>query len=306
MTAFALLLILAAAALHATWNLAAKRAASGLPFVWASGVLSFVLWTPLAWITWWRHPQTPTSTGLWFIVLSGVLHGGYALFLQRAYRAGDFSLVYPVARGTGPLLSSLVAIAFLGERPTPLALAGGLTIIASIFWLTGGFEKVGRVILNAPGLRSRSSSRQVAENPPYLGAIGYGVGTGAFIAAYTVADQQGVTIGGVQPLILDWGGNLARTALFAPFALRRWPEVRSVWRDHKLACFAVAVLGPLAYILVLWAMTFTPLTYVAPTREVSILFGAMLGARLLNEGDSRRRLIAAAAMALGVVALALG
>jgi len=307
MTAFALLLILLAAALHATWNLAAKRAASGLPFVWASGVLSLVLWTPLAWFTWWRHPQTLTRTGLGFMVVSGVLHGGYALFLQRAYRAGDFSLVYPIARGTGPLLSSLCAIAFLGERPTPLALAGGLTIIASIFWLTGGFEKVGRVILNAPGLRSRSSSRRVAENPPdLLPAIGYGIGTGVFIAAYTVADRQGVTIGGVQPLILDWGGNVARTALFAPFALQRWPEVRSVWRDHKLACFAVAVLGPLAYILVLWAMTFTPLTYVAPTREVSILFGAMLGARLLKEGDVRRRLVAAAMMALGVVALALG
>lgn len=306
MTAFALVLILIAAALHATWNLAAKRAASGLPFVWASGVLSLVLWTPLAFVTWWRHPQALTPAGWWFMILSGVLHGGYSLFLQRAYRAGDFSLVYPVARGTGPLLSSLAAIAFLGERPSPLALAGGLTIIASIFWLTGGFEEVGRVILNAPGLRSRSSSRRVAENPPCLGAIGYGIGTGAFIAAYTVADRQGVTIGGVQPLILDWGGNLARTALFTPFAIRRWPEVRAVWRDHRLACFAVAVLGPLAYILVLWVMTFTPLTYVAPTREVGILFGAMLGARLLDEGDGRRRLIAAAAMALGVVALALG
>ncbi len=300
MTAFALALILVAAALHATWNLAAKRAASGLPFVWASGVLSLVLWTPLALISMWRHPQAVTTVGIGFIVLTGVLHAGYSLFLQRAYRAGDFSLVYPIARGTGPLLSSVCAIAFLGERPSPLALAGGLTIIASIFWLTGGFEKIVRL------LRGAAPSTASAEKSAYLSAIGYGVGTGAFIAAYTVADRQGVTIGGVQPLILDWGGNLARTALFAPFALHRWPEVCAVWRDHKLACFAVAVLGPLAYILVLWAMTFTPLTYVAPTREVSILFGAMLGARLLKEGDVRRRLIAAAAMALGVVALALG
>jgi drug/metabolite transporter (DMT)-like permease len=203
------------------------------------------------------------------------------------------------ARGTGPLLSSLAAIAFLGERPSPLALAGGITIIASIFWLTGGFAKIVQL--------ARGSAPSTAEgSSPYLGAIGYGIGTGAFIAAYTVADRQGVTIGGVQPLILDWGGNVTRTALFAPFAIKRWPEVRAVWRDYKLACFTVAVLGPLAYILVLWALTFTPLTYVAPTREVSILFGAMLGARLLNEGDGHRRLIAAAAMALGVGALALG
>lgn len=141
---------------------------------------------------------------------------------------------------------------------------------------------------------------------PGLGAIGYGVGTGAFIGAYTIADRQGVTLGAVPPLLLDWGGNLVRTALFAPFAVARWPEVRAVWREHKLACYTVAVLGPLAYILVLWAMTFTPLTSVAPAREVSILFAAMLGARVLNEGAVRRRLMAATAMALGVIALALG
>ena len=258
MTAFALVLILVAAALHATWNLAAKRAASGLPFVWAAGVLSLVLWTPLALIVWWRQPQALTNTGLGFMLASGLLHGGYSLFLQRAYRAGDFSLVYPIARGTGPLLSSLAAIAFLGERPSPLALAGGLMIISSIFWLTGGFAKVIQLT------RGRTSAVNAGPSP-YLGAIGYGVGTGAFIAAYTVVDRQRVTFGGVQPLLLDWGGNAARTVLFAPFALNRWPEVRAVWRDHKPACFAVAVLGPLAYILVLWALTFTPLTYVAPT-----------------------------------------
>lgn len=308
MTGFALALILLAAALHATWNLAAKRAASGLPFVWISGVLSLALWTPVTLIYLWRYPHQLTGLGVGFMVLSGVLHAGYSLFLQRAYRAGDFSLVYPVARGTGPLLSSIAAIAFLGERPSPLALAGGLTIISSIFWLTGGFEKVGRVILNAPGLRRhrKASAPAAADQSSHLAAIGYGVGTGAFIAAYTVADRQGVTLAAVPPLLLDWGGGLARTALFAPFAVARWPEVRTVWRDHKLACYAVAVLGPLAYILVLWAMTFTPLTAVAPAREVSILFAAMLGARVLNEGDTRRRLTAAAAMALGVVALALG
>ena len=297
MTALALAVILVAAALHATWNLAAKRAAGGLPFVWVSGVLSLAPWTPVTVIYLWLYPHQLTAVGVGFMVLSGVLHAGYSLFLQRACRAGDFSLVYPVARGTGPLLSSFAAIAFLGERPSPVALAGGLTIITGIFWLTGGLEKISAL------LRGQKSS---ATGSTPLAAIGYGIGTGAFIAAYTVADRQGVTLGAVPPLLLDRGGGLARAALFAPFAAARWPEVRAVWHDHRQACYLVAVLGPLAYILVLWAMTFTPLTAVAPAREVSILFAAMLGARVLNEGDTRRRLIAAAAMALGVVALALG
>ncbi|HRI81335.1 MAG TPA: DMT family transporter [Opitutaceae bacterium] len=289
MTPLALILVLTAAVLHATWNLCAKRAASGLPFVWASGVASLVLWTPLAVGYWWLHPQAITMTGLWFIILSGVLHCGYSLFLQRAYRAGDFSLVYPLARGTGPLLSSLAAITVLGERPSALAGSGGGLIIMAIFFLTGGHQL----------LRGKAGAGSGA-------AVFYGVGCGAFIAAYTVADRQAVTYALVPPLLLDWGGNVARMAIFAPFAVRRWTEVKQVWQNYRLECLAVAVLGPLAYILVLWAMTFTPLTYIAPLREVSILFGTFIGAKLLKETDGPRRLWAAGVMAIGVVALALG
>src|SRR5690606_3897571 len=114
------------------------------------------------------------------------------------------------------------------------------------------------------------------------------------------------TLAAVAPLLLDWSSNLTRGLLLTPFAIKRWSEVKRVWRDSKKECFAVAVLSPLAYILVLTAMGFTPLTYIAPMREVSILIGAFIGARLLQEEDGRRRIWAAAAMALGVIALALG
>lgn len=286
MSLAALALILVAAALHATWNLCAKRSGGGLPFVWVTGVLSFVLWTPIAAVYWWLHPYHLTSVGAFFIVLSGVLHCGYSIFLQRAYRSGDFSLVYPLARGTGPLLSSLAAIAFLGERPSPLALVGAGLIIGAIFFLSGG--------------------PKLWQGHPHGQAIFYGIGCGVFIAAYTVGDREGVTFAAVPPLVMDWGGNLARTVLFAPLALRRLPEVKQSWRKDKFNSFAVATLGPLAYILVLWALTFTPLTYVAPAREVSILFGALVGAKLFKESDGKRRALAAGVMALGVIALALG
>ncbi len=286
MTAFALALVLVAAVLHATWNLYAKRTGGGLPFVWIAGVVSLAIWTPPAVVYWWQHPDAISGKGAVLILVSGVLHCGYSIFLQRAYRAGDFTLVYPLARGTGPLISSLCAIAFLGERPSPLALAGGALIIGSIFFLTGG--------------------ARLWQGHPNAKAIAYGTGCGVFIAAYTVVDQQGVTVAMLSPLLLDWGGNVARTVLFAPLALRRRAELATVWRDHKPACFAVGLLGPLAYILVLWALTFTPLTHIAPTREVSILIGAFIGARVFKEADGRRRIWAALAMAVGVIALALG
>lgn len=297
MSALALSLVLVAAVCHATWNIAAKRAASGLPYIWVSGVLSLALWTPVVLVYLWLHPATFTRVTVAFMVLSGVLHAGYSIYLQRAYRSGDFSLVYPLARGTGPLLSAMAAIAFLGERPTPLALAGIASIIVSIFFLTGGGALFSRRTAAASGPR---------EPHPHGAALFNGVLCGVFIAAYTFADQRAVVYAAVSPLLIDWGGNIARSLLFAPFAVRRWEECKNVWRDYRRECWAVAVLGPAGYILVLTAMKLSPLSYVAPVREVSILIGAYLGARMLKETDSRRRIFATFGMVAGVIALAIG
>jgi len=141
---------------------------------------------------------------------------------------------------------------------------------------------------------------------PHGHAIFNGVCCGLFIATYTVADQRAVVFAGVSPLLLDWGGNLARSMLLAPLAWRRRVECRDVWRTYRRECLTVAILGPGAYMLVLWAMTFSPLSSIAPVREVSILIGAYFGARILKEGDAARRLAATFGMAAGVVALALG
>ena len=288
MTAFALALVLVAAVLHATWNLCAKRAGGGLPFVWLVGAVICTLYVPVLAVYWaWQHPVVSWRDAAW-IAGSGVLKTGYSLFLQRAYRSGDFSLIYPLARGTGPLLSTVAAIAILGERPTWLAIAGGVVIVAAIFFLTGG-------------------ARLLHESSGHLRtAMGYGIVSGVFIASYTIWDQQGVHALGIAPVIYDGGTAFACVALVTPFALKRWPEVTRHWVEHKRYVLGMAVLSPVAYVLVLTAMTFTPVSYVAPAREVSIVIGAFIGAHYLKEGDARRRLWAAAAMAAGVIALALG
>src|SRR5438067_2189303 len=121
MTGLALLLVLLAAVLHATWNLCAKRAGGGLPWVWLVGVMICSFYVPVLAIYWfWKQPTFPAGALLW-ILGSGVLKTCYSLFLQRGYRIGDFSLIYPLARGTGPLLSTIAAIILLGERPSTLA-----------------------------------------------------------------------------------------------------------------------------------------------------------------------------------------
>src|SRR5918995_1975249 len=286
MTGWALTLILAAALTHATWNFLNKRASGHATFTWLVAVLSALLYAP----------ATITVIEVWdirvnFVVVglmagSAALHTAYFVLLNQGYRAGDLSLVYPLARGTGPLLSSVAAILLLGERPSALALIGALLIIAGVVVLA----------TNPKSLRQSEVKT----------AVLYALVTGLFIAAYTLWDKQAVTRFAVPPLILDWGSNLGRAIFLTALPVHYPQETRVEWREHCYEAIGVAVLAPLSYILVLTAMQFTPVSYVAPAREISILIGTAMGTRLLAEGDGRRRLVAASAMVLGVVALAVG
>jgi drug/metabolite transporter (DMT)-like permease len=309
MTSFALLLVLIAAALHAIWNYCAKRAGGGLPFVWLVGAVICTCYVPvLAVYCYWKQPSLPVPALLW-IFGSGILKTSYSLFLQRGYLNGDFSLIYPLARGTGPLLSTIAAIVLLGERPSSLALAGGLVIVTSIFWLTGGFDKVAALFRNRTALARPPLALPTSAAParsPLYSSVNYGLLSGVFIATYTIWDRHGVAALAIAPVLYDGGTAFTQLALLTPFATRRWPEVKAEWRLKKRWIFGVALLSPVAYILVLTAMSFTPVSYIAPAREISIVIGAFIGAKFLKEADPRRRLLAAIAMSIGVIALALG
>ena len=286
MSGWALTLILLAAVTHATWNYLNKRASGHPTFTWIVAVLSTLLYAPAAitFIEVWEVRVDFAVLGL--IAGSAALHTAYFVLLNQGYRAGDLSLVYPLARGTGPLLASIGAICFFGERPSGLALAGALLIIGGAIALTA----------NVPHLRYTGS----------LHAVAYAFVTGLFIAGYTLWDKQAVSHFAVAPLVLDWGANAGRALLLTPLAVRCPDEAMVEWRMHKYEAISCAVLIPLAYILVLTAMQFTPVSYVAPAREISILIGTFMGARLLGEADAPRRLAGAGAMVLGVAGLALG
>src|SRR5918997_6022308 len=147
MTVFALVLVLAAATFHATWNLLAKRVGDGgAVFVWLFGSLSMLIYAPLAVaVVLLERPHFGPEV-LVFMFGSGVLHLGYFVFLQRGYAVGDLSLVYPLARGTGPLLATAAAIVLLGERPSVLVFVGIALIASGVFLLTaepGGTRKAG-------------------------------------------------------------------------------------------------------------------------------------------------------------------
>jgi drug/metabolite transporter (DMT)-like permease len=286
MTLGALILILAAAFIHASWNLLNKRASGHVTFTWLVAVLSAIFYTPVALAVIFVTGLEIGVVELGLMAGSAALHSAYFILLNQGYRVGDLSLVYPLARGTGPLLSTLAAIWLLGERPSALALIGALLIIGGVVVITSNPKS-----LRQSGVKT---------------AVLYAAVTGLFIAAYTLWDKQAVSRFAVPPLILDWGSNLGRAILLTSLPARYPQETRVEWREHRFEAIGVAVLAPLSYILVLTAMQFTPVSYVAPAREISILIGTAMGTRLLAESDGTRRLVAASAMVLGVVALAVG
>jgi multidrug transporter EmrE-like cation transporter len=134
-------LVVPAAFIHASWNILLKRVQGGLSFLWFVDILQSLVFAP--WIAWVIYRENPALGVVewFFIVGSAIMHIAYYFFLQRGYRLGDISLVYPIARGSGPMLSSLVAIVFLGERPSFLGVLGIAAIGVGIFCLTGGIRK---------------------------------------------------------------------------------------------------------------------------------------------------------------------
>ena len=283
MTPLALLLVLIAAFAHAGWNALSKRAPGGAAFVWSQMLVGSALMVPVAAAGIWIDDGARVSLLIVLMgIASGAAHTVYFVLLQRGYATGDLSLVYPLARGTGPIFASAGAIAILGERPGPLALAGTAAIA------------VGVVLLLA--------TRGLTRGP----ALAYAVLTGLLIGVYTIWDGHAVRASHAEPLLYLLVTNLTVLALLAPAAWRERPMVGLLLREHRGVVGAVGVLAPLAYALVLFATRLAGVAYVAPAREVSILIGAVIGTRYYAEHGGWQRIAGATAIVGGVVALALG
>ena len=281
-------LVLASAAVHATWNLWTKELGPGVrqaSLLWLLTAISSVFYAPFAWATIAATHWRPDAVSLALIAGSGWIHVGYFFLLLRGYRAGDLSLVYPLARGTAPLLATAGAVALFHEHPTALSLTGALLVMAGVVVTTWRGPSSGHVPLG-PAVPERVDRDRHAGSEP-------------------VADGWAVKRAGVPPLVFYWGAEVVRVLTLSPLAARQPAELGSLWRGQHARVVGIALLSPLSYILILLALKQGDVGHIAPAREVSILIGAWLGGRVLGEGARRRRLAAAAAFVAGVIALAL-
>ncbi|RYX90876.1 MAG: EamA family transporter [Comamonadaceae bacterium] len=289
----ALALVILAGIIHASWNIMAKKAGGDARFALFTSVFLAIVWGPVGiWAAW-------GVVNLWgwkewlAILVTGVIHVLYYVTLLRGYRKADLTVVYPLARGSGPLLSSLFAITLMGEQISALGVAGIAGVVVGVFLIAGG-----------PGLL-RAAHDPAQRRRVHKGMV-YGLLTGAFIASYTVVDGYAVKFMLMSPILLDYFGNFVRLVLLAPAFLRDRVAGAALWKTQWKYALAVGTISPVSYVMVLYAMKMAPLSHVAPAREVSMLFAALIGGHLLKEGDRLQRLVGAVFIAIGVAALALG
>jgi drug/metabolite transporter (DMT)-like permease len=320
----ALVLIFVAALGHATWNLFSKQAsaAGATLFIWLVSAAATVLFIPVVAVAVLAgHPHLTAAN--WAVMAgTGVLQVGYFSFLQRGYQAGDLSLVYPIGRGTGALLAALAGIVLLGERPGPVSIAGIGAIIAGIVIIGLPPRRAAAPVPEPPdraplatappamappdSAAPAPAAQAPAARPGWRAAVGLALGTGAFIASYTLCDKYAVSTLKTPPILEGYAAFPVMLVAFAPQVFRHREDLGGVWRKFWPQVLGAGLLTPGTYMLVLVALSFTAVSAVAPAREVSVLFGVILGRRMLGEGGLPRKLAAAAAIVAGIVAVAVG
>jgi drug/metabolite transporter (DMT)-like permease len=280
MPPLALALVLGAAVFHSAWNFVLKSEPRRLEASLLALGAAVLLSAPVLLF----HPLSEVSARAWVLVLlSAAFETAYLITLTAAYEVGDLSLVYPIARGTAPLVVAPLAVVVLGERLSPSGLLGIVLVVAGIFATHSGFLRA------AAGAGVR-------------GAVALAALTGVMTAGYSLVNKVGV---GTTPVALWAFLVMSLDTLLLLIVLRargplRWPRAGAPrWR-----AVAVGVLMLVAYLAILTALSLAPVSYVVAGREVSIVVTALAGALLLHEHHSSRRIVGALVIFAGLVVLA--
>jgi len=269
-------LTLVAAGLHAGWNLLLKSSGDPLPTATRSMAASALVVAPVALAGWALAGRPALPPAGWLVVaVSALAELGYFIFLSRAYQAGDISVVYPVARGTGPLVAVLAGLVLLRERLTALELLGVLALLAGI-WLV------------------RKPRMNAAVVPALI--------TGLFIGTYTTLDRIGINLG--SPWL--YGGLLWILMAILLAAWTRGEPLRRRGEENWRVSITIGLMIAVAYALVLFALTVAPVAIVAPLRESAIVLVTAWGVwRPEQRQGAALRIVGAVAIVAGIALIAI-
>jgi drug/metabolite transporter (DMT)-like permease len=279
----ALGLLLVAAMMHTTWNLIVKRAKEKQVFIWCSLVAGVIIFSPLL-LTGSGFPIS-----VWpYLVSSALLEAIYYITLIRAYENGDFSLVYPMARGAAPAFLLLWTTLFLGERPRLFGIVGIALLVLGLVLVSG---KTWWTLRKTAGLNKS--------------ALVLALGVACCISIYTAID--GAAVRHVSPLPYTVLVIALAAVFVTPAVVKRYGNraIVAEWRSNWIRIVLVGIFTLLAYILVLKAYTITRVSYAGAVREISIVFAAFLGWRWLGEDFGAMRLIGAILLFAGILVIAI-
>jgi drug/metabolite transporter (DMT)-like permease len=290
------LAVLAAAVTHATWNAIAHGIKDQLLAFGLIGVGGIVVAIPLVILF-----PFPLSACWPYLLASIVIHVFYNLLLMRSYRYGEFGQVYPLARGTSPLVVTVLAAVFAAERPSAFQVAGVLVVSAglAVLVLAGRRRGAGAGAGAGPGAGSGAGSGAGMGRPALIAAVA----TGLTIAAYTTVDGLGVRLSGSSVAYIGWLMLLESLCVPAWALARRRHDLRGVPRRVLVSGLVAGGLSVLAYGLVLWAQTRGELAPIAALRETSVIFGAVIATVVFHEPFGRWRIAATAVVVVGVLLL---
>ncbi len=295
MPLIALTLVLGGAFLHAFWNLLARQSANPAAFVYFSIVISVVVFAPVALLT---TPLQVLPALVPILVVSGCAEVGYVISLTRAYESGDLSLVYPLARGSAPFFVALWSGLFVGERLPLFGYVGVGLIVAGIYLTT------------LPSLHDWLRPIRSLE----LVSSRWALLSGICISIYTLADREGVRLltslmeGLKGPILYNFYVFILMAVGVTPYMLltRHRVTARAELKQNWLGIVCTGVVNISNYLLILWALTILPTSYVSAVRGTSIVMGAFYGWRLRHEHLGANRLIAVVLIVCGIVSLAVG
>jgi drug/metabolite transporter (DMT)-like permease len=288
MTATALSIVLAAAFLHAFWNYLAKKSRHKIAFIWWFILFAVVLYFPI-FLYFYVGSKIP-AVGWACIVATGILHTCYFFFVGNSYEQGDLSVVYPLARGFGPFWVPILAVVILREQLSLPGVIGIAFVIVGIYAIHLKSFSFKTLFEPFAAIRSTSSI--------------WALLTGCTIAAYSLVDKVGVK--SVHPAVYIYFIFLIPLIFLTPYVLiKEKKALKPEWQINKGPIMVVSFLVAFTYLLVLFAMQISNVSYVVAVREVSIVFSALFGTIWLGEGHRQPRLIGAFLIALGVAFIGL-
>jgi drug/metabolite transporter (DMT)-like permease len=278
MDALAILFVLLSAIFHSIWNFLAKTSQDKYVFSWWMKMFEFILYLPLS-IYLWATGEIQ-SAGWMIVILSGVVHFAYWILLMSSYTFADLSIVYPIAR-SAPVLVTLFAVLFFDEQLSTMGLFGILSVMGGVYLLT------------IDGARFHSWS--ILRNKGVL----FAVLTALAVTAYSLIDKQGAPF--FPPILYVWLENaVSLLPLSTVIFLTKHSGIVPEWQKNKWIIIISGFLGLLSYSLIVFVMQTFQVSYIVSIRQVSVVFGVILGGTILNERHLKKRLLASILVFIGL------